>query len=176
MKTVVVYKSKTGFTKRYAEWIAEELKADLVDEKLFQRSAIASYDRIIYGGSFEAGKVQGLRKIKAMFDGNTISKLVVFATGATPATAQDVIESEWKGNFTAEELGRIPHFYMQAGLNYEKMGAGDRMLMKAFAKMLGSKKNKTAEEEGTVKAIQNSYDISSREYIKPLIECCGGKA
>ncbi len=25
MKTIVVYKSKTGFTKKYAEWISEEL-------------------------------------------------------------------------------------------------------------------------------------------------------
>jgi len=29
MKTVVVYKSISGFTKKYAEWIAEELDADL---------------------------------------------------------------------------------------------------------------------------------------------------
>ena len=30
MKIIVIYKSKTGFTKRYAEWIAEELKCDIV--------------------------------------------------------------------------------------------------------------------------------------------------
>lgn len=25
MKTIVVYRSKTGYTRKYAEWIAEEL-------------------------------------------------------------------------------------------------------------------------------------------------------
>ena len=30
VKTLVVYWSKTGFVKKYAEWIAEELKADLI--------------------------------------------------------------------------------------------------------------------------------------------------
>lgn len=30
MKIVVVYKSISGFTKKYAEWIAEELEADLL--------------------------------------------------------------------------------------------------------------------------------------------------
>lgn len=29
MKTVVIYQSKTGFTKKYAEWISEELSADI---------------------------------------------------------------------------------------------------------------------------------------------------
>lgn len=28
MKTVVIYNSQTGFTKRYAEWIAQSTKAD----------------------------------------------------------------------------------------------------------------------------------------------------
>jgi hypothetical protein len=27
MQTVVIYKSKTGFARKYAEWIAEELSA-----------------------------------------------------------------------------------------------------------------------------------------------------
>ncbi len=175
MKTVVVYKSKTGFTKRYAEWIAEELKADLLDAKMFSKNMIQVYDCIVYGGSIHAGKVQGLEKIKAMFDEKTVTKLVVFATGAAPEM-KDLIENTWKANFTEEELKTIPHFYMQAGLNYENMSPGDRLLMKAFAKMLDSKKNKTPEEEGTAKAIKASYDISSREYIKPLVEYCQSKA
>ena len=28
MKTIVIYNSQTGFTKRYAEWIAQESGAD----------------------------------------------------------------------------------------------------------------------------------------------------
>jgi len=30
MNTVVVYKSISSFTKKYAEWISEELRADLL--------------------------------------------------------------------------------------------------------------------------------------------------
>ena len=33
MKTLVIYTSQTGFTKRYAEWISEELNADIYDLK-----------------------------------------------------------------------------------------------------------------------------------------------
>ena len=30
MKTIVIYQSQTGFTKRYAEWIAEAVGADCI--------------------------------------------------------------------------------------------------------------------------------------------------
>ena len=33
MKTLVIYTSQTGFTKRYAEWISEELNADIYNLK-----------------------------------------------------------------------------------------------------------------------------------------------
>lgn len=44
MRIIVIYKSKTGFTKRYAEWIAEELKCDILDYKNLSRLSIAEYE------------------------------------------------------------------------------------------------------------------------------------
>lgn len=35
MKILVTYKSKTGFTKKYAKWIAEELNCETKDTKMF---------------------------------------------------------------------------------------------------------------------------------------------
>ena len=30
MKTIIIYTSQTGFTKRYAQWLSEELAAELI--------------------------------------------------------------------------------------------------------------------------------------------------
>lgn len=170
MKTIVIYKSKTGFTKSYAEWIAEELKCDIANYKNFSQSYIAEYDFVIYGSRIHAGKVDGLKKIKCLFRDNERSKLVIFATGATPSATKNVIDTIWEANFSENELKTIPHFYMQGGLNYEKMGIGDRLIMKTLAKMLSRKNNKSSEEAGCEQAIGSSYDISSREYIVPLVQ------
>lgn len=35
MKTIVIYKSKYGSTKKYAEWIADALNCTAVDAKKF---------------------------------------------------------------------------------------------------------------------------------------------
>lgn len=170
MKIIVIYKSKTGFTKRYAEWIAEELKCDILDYKNFLKSSIAEYDFVIYGSRIHAGKIDGIKKIKALFSDNEIPKLIIFATGATSLAAEDAINTIWQSNFSNDELKIIPHFYMQGGLNYETMGVLDRMIMKTLAKFLSSKKDKSSDEEGFEQSIGSSYDISSREYIAPLIQ------
>ncbi|NLE01149.1 MAG: flavodoxin, partial [Fibrobacter sp.] len=50
-KIIVVYKSKYGTTKRYAEWIAEEVKADLFEQSAVSVEDLLKYDIIVYGGS-----------------------------------------------------------------------------------------------------------------------------
>lgn len=170
MKAIVIYKSKTGFTKKYAEWICEELKCDIGSYDKLSSNSIADYDFIIYGGGIYAGKVGGLKKIKSLLRDNSRVRLVVFATGATPAAVGDSIDTIWKSNFSEDELNRIPHFYMQSGISYEKMGFLDRLLMKVFTKMLSKKEDKSPEEVGCEQSIAKSHDISSKEYIKPLIQ------
>lgn len=103
-------------------------------------------------------------------ENNVISNIVVFATGATPSAAEDMINAIWNASFSEEELKKIPHFYMQGGLNYKKMVIVDRLIMKTLANMLSRKKDKNSDEAGCEQAIGSSYDISSREYIMPLIQ------
>ncbi len=167
MKIGLIYKSKTGFTKRYAEWIAEELKCDCLEYEKFSESIAKKYDYIIYGSRVHAGRIDGLKKFMSSVGS---CKLVVFAIGATPQTEKDVINSIWTASLSETELEKIPHFYMQGGLNYEKMQFTDRMIMKVLAIMLKGKANKTSTEQGTEQAISSSYDNSSREQITPLIQ------
>lgn len=168
-RMLVIYKSVTGFTKQYAEWIAEELDCAAMELKDVSAETISGYETVIFGGRFHAGAVDGLKKVKGLFAAGPAAKLVVFATGATLNTAEDMIEEAWRNNFTPDELERIPHFYMQSGLRYEKMPLGDRLMMKVFAAMVKRKKDKTDYEKAMEQALGGSYDLSSREYIKPLI-------
>ncbi len=170
MKAIIVYKSKTGFTRKYAEWIQEATKFDILNYDNASKVSLSTYNLVIFGSRIHAGRIDGLKKIKALLLDNENAQLVVFATGGTPIAAEGVISSMWKASFTEEELHVIPHFYMPAGLNYENMNLGDKLIMKALAKMLANKKDKNSVESGCEQAIGASYNISSREYISPLLE------
>jgi len=166
MKILLIYKSKTGYTKKYADWICEEINCRLENISNMKNINFSNYDLVIYGSRIHAGKIDGLEKIKRL---NLGSKLILFATGATPKET-DSIKEMWKNNLSEEELITVKHFYFPAGLNYEKMGFLDKTMMRMASMMLEKKKNKSREEEGMQNSIKKSYDISDKSRIKPLVE------
>lgn len=131
---VVVYTSETGFTKKYAGWIAEALGCSTMDAKEWKNHQPTEYNVVIYGGGFYAGSIKGLKKIKEQMKQYPEIKFVVFATGATPAEAKEMIAKAMDANLTPEEQKIIPVFYFQAGLNYDKMSFMSRMMIKIVSK------------------------------------------
>ena len=68
MKTIVIYNSKTGFTKRYAEWIAEETGADCMELSAVNKknlSALPAYEAVVFGGWACAGSIHQLSWFKS---------------------------------------------------------------------------------------------------------------
>lgn len=171
MKALIIYKSKTGFTKWYAEVIAKETEGDLIDFMDVSAEKMSEYDVVVYGGGLYAGMINGYKKAKEMFEKSTAKRFILFATGGTPNEATKEIAEVWNHNLSAEELKTIPHFYMQGGICYEKMSFPNKAIMKMISKMLSKKKDKDSVEEGFAQAIQSSYNITSEEYAKPLIKC-----
>lgn len=76
MKAVVIYKSKTGFTKKYAQWIAEDLSADIFEVSKVNMNMLNSYDTVIYGGSLYAVGINGVKLITQNIDKLKDKKLV----------------------------------------------------------------------------------------------------
>lgn len=167
MKTMVIYQSKTGFTKRYAEWIAAALGCDAVAWKDAQKTDLAAYDTLVYGGWFHAGSIMGLKHFLKTAEPMK-KNIVVFVTGASPAENPEN-ESAVARNFTPEQRGRIKAFYFPGGLNYEKMGAVSRAMMAAFRAMV---KKQEGENSEMYKMLCKSYDLTDRKYIEPLVAHC----
>lgn len=168
-KILILYKSSTGFTKRYAEMIAEEVGCKLVDFKAATVEMASAYDMIVFGSRAHAGMIDGYKKAREMSQKAGADQFVLFVTGATPNSEKETIEEFWRQNLTEDEYVKIPHFYMQAGLCYERMSLPDKLMMKVAAIILKRKKDKGQFDKKFEQAISSSYDISSREYIKPLV-------
>lgn len=173
-KTAVIFHSKTGFTQKYARWISEEINADMISlkncDKKRAEEILREYDNIIFGSRLKAGLIEKLPKAKKLFGGG--KRFIIFTTGASPSEAKETeatLKKMWEQNLSAEELERIPHFYMQAGLCYEKMPFFEKTMMKAFTSMMKKKKDGGIGSEAE-SALESSYDISDKKYIKPLTE------
>lgn len=165
-KTVVIFKSKTGFTQRYAQWISQELGCEAVQYKDRKKLRLEDYQTVVYGGGFFGGSIRGLKWLLEQMPSAGEKRWVVFATGATPPEAPEV-EKALRGNFTDRQWETVKAFYLHSGLCYEKMGPMDKLMMAMFKKML-----KKSGETEALENVQSSYDHSSKDYIKPLIEYC----
>lgn len=171
MKSILlIYRTDTGFTKKYVDWINEKLPCETVLLDEIDHLDLVSYDVIIYGAGIHAGHIKGLKDFKKKIEVIDQKKpVIVFATGGAPCT--DAIFSTIKANnFSSNEHSNIEFFYFQSGINYERMGFFDKTIMKSYNKVLSLKNNKSDVEEGTSKAISASYDSCNSESIIPMVE------
>lgn len=170
MKTIVIFNSQTGFTKRYAEWIAEAAGADCFELSAAKKKDLTSYEAIIFGSWACAGSISKVSWFKSNIDKWAGKKLIAFCVGGSPIDNPEV-EQALKQNFKELTSKKVSVFYCPGGFNYEKMSASSKLMMKMFIKMLKSKKDKTKEEQEMIKIISKSYDISDKKYIGPILEC-----
>ncbi|MFY9393404.1 MAG: flavodoxin domain-containing protein [Halanaerobiales bacterium] len=170
-KIIVLYKSKTGFSKKYAHWIAETLNCDIASLDKFDILDIGSYDLVIFGGGIYAGKINGINFIKMNWPLLERKKIIVFATGVT-APIPGEIEIIKKDNIPPNM--DIEFFYFQSGLNYAKMSIAKKLFVKVFKSFLKAKKDKTDIEQGFLDAIENPYDYSNISQVEPLISYING--
>lgn len=170
MKTIVVYQSQTGFTKRYAHWIAEAAGADCLTLAEAKRKSMAPYDAIVFGGWAYAGSISKLSWLKSHIDQWADKKLIAFCVGGSPMDNPEIVPA-LEQNFTEAQQKRVSVFYCPGGFNYEKMSLPSKLMMKLFIKTLKAKKDPTEAEKEMAKMISASYDLSDPKYIEPILEC-----
>ncbi|MGH4118279.1 flavodoxin domain-containing protein [Clostridium sp.] len=172
MNTIVVYKSKTGFVRNYAEWIAEELSADIFDVSKVDINILTKYDTVVYGGSLHAVGINGVKFITKNIDKLKDKKLVVFASGASPSS-ENVIKVVIDNNFTCDQQKHIKVFYLRGGFNYNKLPRFDKVLMTLLNWKINRKrkhkKELTSDEIGMLAALKNPADFTRREYIDEMV-------
>ena len=172
MKTLIIYTSQTGFTKKYADWLAQKTGGDLLDLKEAQKkddAFFAGYEAIVYGGWVMAASVVKLKWFLNKAASWKDKKLAVFCVGGSPNDNPD-IEVMLKNMLTDEQREYIKAFYCQGGFNYERMNAPSRLAMKMFVSALKKKKDPTEEEKIMTQMVATSYDISDEKYLEPVID------
>ena len=157
MKTAVIYKSKYGATKRYAEWISEELQCPIFEHSQIKSADLDAYDLIIYGGGMYAGSIAGVRKIIK----NYRNDLVVFVSGLSDPADADIREI-----MIRNELGVAKLFVFHGGYEFDKLTFRDKLIIRVVRKAMS--KDMTQEEKAAMYG--NVIDFTDRAAIAPLVE------
>lgn len=172
MKTIVIYKSKTGYVRKYAQWIAEELSADLADVSGVNLRRLEQYDTVIFGGSLHAVGINGIKKIRDNFDKLKDKNIVVFFSGAS-LPGEKVMDHVRNSNFTPEQQQRLRLYYMRGGFDYNRLPPFDKLLMTMMKKKIENKKRKNIEllpdDKGMLALFEKSEDYTDKDNIRELV-------
>ena len=169
MKTLVVYTSQTGFTKKYATWLAEKMNASIFDLKDVQKNDdgfFAQYDAIVYAGWFMAEKVVKVNWFLEKAQNWKDKHLALIVVGGNPNDNPDT-EAAISRLLTEEQSKYIKAFYCQGGFNYEKMNLPSKLAMKAFVSSL--KKSKEEKYREMASRMDHSFDMTDIKYIEPVV-------
>lgn len=171
MNAIVIYKSKYGSTKTYAQWIAEELNCSAVDAKSIKADDLLKYDTIIYGGGLYAEVINGITLITKNLDKLADKKIAVFTTGITPLECKDyydklVIEK----NFKPEMLQYIKIFNFLGKMIIDELSIVHKTALKTLKKIMSGKENPTEMEKLLVELCDSDGDFTDKNAISELIE------
>ncbi len=162
-KTIIIYRSKTGFSQRYAQWMAEELGCRAVPFQDRGAVRLGEYDTIILAGGLYAGQMAGLKWLAKRLPDLAGKRIAALAVGCAPMDTPDLGESMDK---LFGPLPQVRGFYCQGGLDYARMGAVDRAMMAALRAALRRKKDAQAMLEG----ISHSFDGARRENLSEILD------
>lgn len=171
MNAIVIYKTKYGSTKDYADWIAEELGCDAVDAKNLKIDDILGYDTIIYGGGLYAEVINGVSLITRNIDRLKDKKIVIYTTGITPPDVREYYDDEViKKNFKNGVPENVKIFNFLGKMIQSELTPVHHAAIVSLKKLMSSKKNPSNMVKLLIELCSADGDFSDRKYIAELIE------
>ena len=169
-KGIILYQSKYGATKKYADWLVEETGFDCVTTKNAKIETVRNYDVIILGGGVYASGIAGLQFLKKNTNQLTDKKIAVFAVGASPydeGAIQQVRAMHFK-----DEISNVPLFYCRGAWDEEKMKFGDRTLCRMLQKAVAKQNPDEYEpwQKALMCAVGQKCDWTDKAYLEPLLK------
>lgn len=172
-KVAIVYKSKYGATKKYAEWLSEDIKADLYLQDKCKIENIKEYDTIIYGGGIYASGIAGLSFIKKNYSKLKDKTIIIFAVGASPYDEKAF--NQLKEHNLSGELESIKLFYLRGMFDLKSMTFKDKLLIGMLKCFLSKKDSSKFEpwEKAFVESMDKPVDWTSRDNLKEVKKYLG---
>jgi len=170
MNAIVIYKSKYGSTKAYAEWIAEELSCPVVDAKKVKATDLDAYDTIIYGGGLYAEMIAGISLITKNFECLKDKKIIVFSTGLTPPDCHEYYDTlVLEKNFKPHMLPAIKTYHFLGKMILSELSLPHRAAIKALKKITAAKENPNEMEKMLIELCDADGDFTDRTAISELV-------
>lgn len=180
-KAIVIYTSKRGSTRQYAEWIAEELGCEAIpfNDPRMKEINLYEYDCILYGGWIRGSGIVDFDKFGKMLDPELMHRLIVFGVGMADETADNYAQV-WGysiGKIDPKNENRSILYILGGRYDPASVQGMDKFLMKIMKTVLisGSTPDAKSRANFMKDRIENGVDMVFRDNIQSLVRDAGKK-
>lgn len=164
---LIIYNSKYGATKKYADALSRELNAPAVTTK--EANNLESYDTLIFGGGLYAGGVSGIKLLTKNFEKLKDKNIIVFTVGLSDPNQTDYTKLK-DLLFTKEMQDKIKFFHLRGGMDYKNLSFIHNQMMKMMYKQTLKKENKDDQDNLLIKTYGGNIDFFDENSISPILE------
>lgn len=167
MKTVVIYESHVGSTKKYAEEIAEKVGGDVFPRKKFKfKKKLDEYDVVVYGGWVKGSQIQGLNDFLFYWDDMKEKHVIVFSCGMSFPSAEsrkDMI------NANVLDLYHLRYYQLQGSFEFKKLDPINRFLISNSLRLMAKDDEFGASARGLADIKDNPLIVHDEKGIEKIV-------
>jgi menaquinone-dependent protoporphyrinogen IX oxidase len=161
-KGAIIYSSRYGATKQYAEWLAGMLKWPLLIAENTTNKDLAVFDTLIIGSSVYVGRLLIKNWLKSHNPALGDKDLSFFIVCGTPASEREKQETITRTNIPHDLIGPNNIFFLPGRLTIDRLSWRDRFMLKMGARLLKDPVKKAA--------MLKDIDEVKKEHLYPILQ------
>lgn len=167
-RTVILYHSKYGSTRQYAEWLADSLNAPIYAAKDVTADTVCDASTVIIGGNLYAGTCTAEKIIAKLGDSLNGKRILIFTVGLA-----DPAETEYFTPIADRIRAALPEavrdgariFHLRGHMKPDRLGFFDRLMLNV-GKMIFSI---TQPDNENLDAMTRAADYVNRDALAPIL-------
>ncbi len=168
-KIAVVYSSKSGHTKQYADWLKEDNgEIDVIDLPSFSLSKMMAYKLVIFACGVYGDKLSVMDFIKKNITSMSAQKIMIMAVSWYTNDSEEAAQKLMDENYPEQFKGTVPLYVINSGIDKAKLSAADKIKLKAAQMSINKKAGRSSDDINALAIINGYSDQTSRDNLKSI--------
>ena len=170
-KVAIVYTSKFGHTKQYADWLAAHLgkdDADVINVASFNPTQLLAYKLIIFASCVYGDKMPIMDYVKKNIMGISTAKTMFLAVGWYTNDSEEAIQKLTEENYPDQFKGKVPMYVVNSGIDKKKISVADKAKLLASQVMIEKKDGRSTDDINILSIMKGYSDPTAEENLDSI--------
>lgn len=165
----VVYATKYGHTKQYADWMKEEAGADIFISTSFTPTKALEYKAVVFAGGVYGDKILIMDWLKKNLGQVNVNKIIIAAVSWYCNDSEEAKARLIAENYPEQFKNVVPLVVINSGIDKKKTSVMDKAQLLAAQTSINKHDVRTADDINALAIIKGYSDSTSKDNLKSLI-------